>query len=104
MALGPYREEIQFDLFFRRQRDGTPELLAYFKTPINGWCPCINVWRDKNEPSESPEDTITVFGENIAFCITDQASSDYDDLEPVSPKLIDAPLLFAIASLTRRVC
>lgn len=103
MPLGPYREMIAFDLFSRKQRDGTNELVAFFTTPINGWLPMISVWQDKGDPDESPEDTINFMGKNIAYCISDESKESYDDLTPIDPKLVDSALMFAIGSLTRRV-
>lgn len=103
MALGPYRENISFALCTRQQRDGTPELVAFFETPINHWFPMISLWRDKNDAETSPEDTLNVMGEKIAFCISDETRGDYDDLTPCDPKLIDPILMFAMGSLMRRV-
>jgi hypothetical protein len=99
----PYRETIAFDLFTRNQRDGSPELVAFFTTPIGGWKPMIAVWVDKNEASTSPEDTISFGGVNYAYCISDETASDFDNLEAITDRAGWADALFVVGALMRRV-
>jgi hypothetical protein len=101
----PYRETISISLNKRTQRDGTPELVAFFESTINGWSPMIAVWPCSDDLETSQEDTITLNGMVYAYCISDDQASSFNDLVAIDdPSDCDWPTaMFIIGSLMRHV-
>lgn len=109
MPMMPSRDHRSFKLV-KRHSDYGPELMAFYESPINGWCPMISCWAISDpEGADVQEDQISVNGMHFAYCISDDRFEDYDDaaarMEVIEdPSDCDMPTaMMVLGILTQRV-